>query len=210
MGHGESSGRQTAVIPNRTALVVIDVQNDFCHADGWAAKAGMDVSAMPALITRIERLVAAARANDVHVAFVKLVGDASTDSAAWLGEDGARGNICRKDTWGAEFMHAAPLAGEPVVAKTRYGGFTKTALGEILHDWGVDTIAFAGVSTNVCVESTLREAFMRDYHVAIVSDCVAAYRRESHDATLATVARNFGRVLAADQIIATWEGDARG
>jgi ureidoacrylate peracid hydrolase len=194
--------------PRRTALIVIDVQNDFCHADGWAGKSGMDVSGMPALIKRIERLVAAARANNVHVAFVKLVGDASTDSAAWLGDDGVRGSICRTGTWGAEFMHAAPLPGEPVIAKTRYGAFTKTNLDAILADWGVDTIAFAGVSTNVCVESTLREAFMRDFHVVIASDCVAAYRKESHDATLATIARNFGRVLSSEELIAAWHGAA--
>jgi ureidoacrylate peracid hydrolase len=190
--------------PRRTALIVIDVQNDFCHADGWAGKSGMDVSGMPALIKRI----AAARANNVHVAFVKLVGDASTDSAAWLGDDGVRGSICRTGTWGAEFMHAAPLPGEPVIAKTRYGAFTKTNLDAILADWGVDTIAFAGVSTNVCVESTLREAFMRDFHVVIASDCVAAYRKESHDATLATIARNFGRVLSSEELIAAWHGAA--
>ena len=190
--------------PQRTALVVIDVQNDFCHADGWAGKAGMDVSGMPALIERIENLVAGARANGVHVVFVKLVGDASTDSAAWLG-DGQRGKICRKDTWGAEFMHAAPLPDEPVIAKSRYGAFTGTGLETTLRDWGVDTVAFAGVSTNVCVESTLREAFMRDFHVVIASDCVAAYRKESHDATLATVARNFGSVRPSAELIGEWE-----
>jgi ureidoacrylate peracid hydrolase len=191
--------------PQRTALVVIDVQNDFCHADGWAGRAGMDVSGMPALIERIEHLIDGARANGVHVAFVKLVGDASTDSAVWLGEDGQRGDICRKDTWGAEFMHRAPLAGEPVIAKPRYGAFTGTELGAILADWGTESIAFAGVSTNVCVESTLREAFMRDFHVTIVSDCVAAYRKESHDATLNTIARNFGRVMTSAEIIAAWQ-----
>ncbi len=190
--------------PQRTALVVIDVQNDFCHPDGWAGKAGMDVSGMPLLIERIERLVDGARANGVHVAFVKLVGDASTDSAAWVG-DGSRANVCRKDTWGAEFIHAAPRADEPVVEKTRYGAFTNTGLEAILRDWGVDTVAFAGVSTNICVESTLREAFMRDFHVLIASDCVAAYRQESHDATLATVARNFGRVLTSPELIGAWE-----
>jgi ureidoacrylate peracid hydrolase len=191
--------------PNRTALIVIDVQNDFCHVDGWAGKAGMDVSGMPALIETIETLIDGARAAGVHVAFVKLVGDASTDSAVWLGEDGQRGDICRKDTWGAEFMHSAPRDGEPVIAKPRYGAFTGTDLDAILKDWGVDTIVFAGVSTNVCVESTLREAFMRDYHVAIVSDCVAAYRKESHDATLATISRNFGRVITSAEAIEQWQ-----
>jgi ureidoacrylate peracid hydrolase len=64
------------------------------------------------------------------------------------------------------------------------------------------------VSTNVCVESTLREAFMRDFHVLIASDCVSAYRKESHDATLATIARNFGRVLSSDELITAWQGAA--
>jgi ureidoacrylate peracid hydrolase len=194
------------VNPKRTALVVIDVQNDFCHPDGWAGKAGMDVSSMPALIERIEHLIDEARAAGVHVVFVKLVGDESTDSAAWLGDDGQRGTICRKDTWGAEFMHRAPLAGEPVIPKTRYGAFHNTDLDTILKGWGASEVVFAGVSTNVCVESSLREAFMRDYHVTIVSDCVAAYRKESHDATLATIGRNFGRVVASAEAIAAWQG----
>jgi ureidoacrylate peracid hydrolase len=194
------------VNPKRTALVVIDVQNDFCHADGWAGKAGMDVSGMPALIARIEHLIDEARLACVHVVFVKLVGDESTDSATWVGEDGLRGTICRKDTWGAEFMHRAPLADEPVIPKTRYGAFHNTDLDAILRGWEIGDVVFAGVSTNVCVESSLREAFMRDYRVSIVSDCVAAYRPESHDATLATVGRNFGRVLTSDEAIAAWQG----
>jgi ureidoacrylate peracid hydrolase len=191
--------------PSRTALIVIDIQNDFCHPEGWAAKHGMDVSGMPALIARVETLVNAARATGVHVAFVKLVGDATTDSAAWLGAAGERGDICRSGTWGAEFMHDEPLPGEPVIAKPRYGAFTKTDLDDILRAWNTDTLVFAGVSTNVCVESTLREAFMRDFHVVIASDCVAAYKQEAHDATLATIARNFGRVMPAEAVIAAWE-----
>ena len=198
------------MIPDRTALVVIDVQNDFCHPDGWAGKAGMDISGMPALIERIEHLIAGAREAGVHVAFVKLVGDASTDSAAWIGAEGQRGRICRRDTWGAEFMHADPLPGEPVIEKPRYGAFTKTNLDTVLENWKVDTVVFAGVSTNVCVESTLREAFMRDYHVAIASDCVAAYKVESHAATLATIARNFGRVATSGELISAWAGAAAG
>lgn len=192
--------------PDRTALVVIDVQNDFCHADGWAGRAGMDVSGMPALIERIETLIDGARAAGVRVVFVALVGDATTDSAVWLGEDGQRGDICRKDTWGAEFMHRTPLTHEPVIPKSRYGAFQNTELDAILKGWGVDSLVFAGVSTNVCVESTLREAFMRDYHVTIVSDCVAAYRVEAHDATLNTISRNFGRVATAPDLIASWAG----
>ena len=194
------------MIPKHTALVVIDVQNDFCHPDGWAGTHGMDVSGMPALIERIEALVAAARQTGVHVVFVKLVGDASTDSPSWLGANNQRGDVCRSGTWGAEFMHADPLPDEPVIAKSRYGAFTNTELDAILKGWAIDTIVFAGVSTNVCVESTLREAFMRDYHVAVASDCVSAYRQAAHDATLATVAYNFGRVAPSAELIAEWEG----
>jgi ureidoacrylate peracid hydrolase len=191
--------------PSRTALVMIDVQNDFCHPEGWAGRAGLDVSGMPALLSRLERLIEAARANGVHVAFVQLVGDETTDSAVWIGEDGQRANICRKGTWGVELMQLVPKPEEPIIAKPRYGAFHKTDLESILQGWGTDTIVFTGVSTNVCVESTVREAFMRDYRVVVASDCVAAYRKASHDATLETVSRNFGRVMPSEEIAAAWE-----
>ena len=190
------------MIPNRSALVVVDVQNDFCHPDGWAGRAGLDLRGIDALLPRLERLIDGARASGMHVIFVQLIGDASTDSAVWLGDDAQRADICRKNTWGAELMHVRPLPGEPVVAKSRYSAFHKTNLEAILRERAVDTLVFAGVSTNVCVESSLREAFMRDYRVIVVSDCVAAYRQASHDATLENVTRNFGRVLTSDALLA--------
>ena len=187
-----------------TALIVIDVQNDFCHPAGWAGRAGQDTSGIAAMLPRLARLIDGARAAAIPVVFVTLVGDASTDSAAWLGADGQRGAICRRGTWGAELMHVAPLPGEPVIEKTRYGAFHNTGLEAYLRERSVDTLAFAGVSTNICVESSIREAFMRDYHVVLASDCACAYRSAAHDATVENVSRNFGRVTTSDVLLAEW------
>jgi ureidoacrylate peracid hydrolase len=91
-----------------------------------------------------------------------------------------------------------------VVTKHRYSGFVGTELDMVLRSHGIKTVVMTGEATNVCVETTARDAFMRDYYVAFVSDCTASGSQAAHDATLVTMGRHFGTVLTSDDIVSTW------
>jgi len=192
--------------PAKAAILVVDVQNDFCHPAGSAGKAGADTSAAQAMIPRLQALLDAAREVGTKVIFIQTIHTDETDSEAWIGRHDVPRLTCRKDTWGAEFTTVAPLANEPVVNKHRYSAFVNTRLDSVLRTLKVESIICTGVATNVCVESTARHGFMLDYHLVFVGDCSAGYNQALHDGTLENMKRNFGVVLNHHEIIAHWLG----
>jgi len=193
------------VTPSKTAIVVVDVQNDFCEPAGAAGQGGRDTRAAMAMIPTLQRFLDAAREHGANVIFIQTIHEPSTDSEAWIGR---RANpdakTCLKGTWGAEFTGIAPRESEPVVIKHRYSAFINTRLDSVLRTLKVENIIVLGVATNVCVESTARHGFMLDYHTVLVSDCSAGYNQAAHDMTLSTHQKHFGRVVAAQDIIDTW------
>jgi ureidoacrylate peracid hydrolase len=193
------------VDPAKTALVVIDVQNDFCHPDGSAGQAGLDTSAPLAAIPRIQRLIAAARNAGTRVILVQTIHTDETDSEAWLGRREPGRKNCRLGTWGAEFTTLSPLPAEPVVVKHRYSAFINTRLDSILRTWKIENVITTGVSTNVCVESTARHGYMLDYFIVFPHDCSGAYNAAAHEAALENVRLHFGRVVSSEEIIAAWD-----
>ena len=115
---------------------------------------------------------------------------------------------CRQGTWGADFYKVAPLPDEVIVTKHRYDAFHGTDLELILRTNGVQNLLFAGVATNVCVESTLRGAYMRDFMPVLVADCCAARNTRAHEASLENVRTYFGLVATAGDIEQTWAATA--
>lgn len=199
-------GRFAALVdPATTAIVVVDVQNDFCHPDGACAKNGAATDAAMAMIPTLQTLLDAGRRFGAKIVFIQTVHTPETDSAAWTGRMGGSAlAICRKDTWGGAFTDVGPLAGEPVVQKHRYSAFVNTRLDSVLRTYKIETLVMTGVSTNVCVESTARQGFMLDYNVVIAADCCAAYSPAEHDASLQILGRAFGTVAASADIIGAW------
>jgi ureidoacrylate peracid hydrolase len=197
---------QELVKPSTAAIVVVDVQNDFCHPDGVIGKAGIPTGAAMEMIPRLQTLLDAARTSGVKVIFVQTIHEDVTDSAAWRLRSGGRvRDICRKNTWGAEFTGIAPIANEPVVIKHRYSAFINTRLDSILRTFKTETLIMTGVSTNVCVESTARQGFMLDYNVVFLGDCTAAYSQDAHDGALKNIAMHFGTVARSEDVIGTWK-----
>jgi ureidoacrylate peracid hydrolase len=215
------SGLQEKVRPQHAALVVIDMQNDFCAPGGLVAKGGRDVSAAQEMAERLPGLIAAARAAAVLVVFVRNVYSSEQNfylSDVWL-EQAARKQgggytsipVCAAGSWEGDFYGAVrPEPGDPVVTKHRYSGFYNTDLDTILRSHGVRTLIATGVSTNVCVETTVREAFVRDYYVVLVADGTAAYSREEHDKTLKDVDRFFGEITTIAELKSLWATAAQG
>lgn len=197
------------VDPATTAVVVVDVQNDFCHSDSPLAKIGFDMTAAQDMVPNLLHLVDAARGAGATIIWVKMVHTESTMSPVTIEHRlRTRPNaelICREGSWGAEFYRVEPEAGEPVVVKHRYSAFVDTDLELILRSCGIKSVILTGVATNVCVESTARDAYMRDYYVTFVDDCSATYVPEKHAATLRNMADHFGVVATSSEIMDAWQ-----
>lgn len=198
------------VDPRHAAVLVIDVQNDFCHDDGYLRRElGLDISATQNMVRRLERFLDEARKANVKVIFVQGIYNDRYLSGPFLEKDRGHGlhtERCLEGSWGADFYKVRPLATEPVVQKHRYSAFVGTDLDRILQEAGVRTLILTGVTTNVCVESTARDGFMRDYYIVFLSDCTATYSHEAHETTLQNIFRHFGMVATSSDAISVWSG----
>jgi ureidoacrylate peracid hydrolase len=195
--------------PRWAALLVVDVQNDFVSSKGSAAKRGEDVSAAQAVAPKLIRLIEEARRVGLTVIYIKTTHSEWTDTPSWIYRKSQQSalNTCREETWGAEFYEGiAPLPTERVVIKHRYSAFINTDLNTVLRAKGIQSVLLAGVATNVCVETSARDAYMYDYYVTMVEDCAAAYEAKLHLNTLENIRRHFGLVATSDEIMATWKG----
>jgi len=180
------------VDPGATAIIVVDMQNDFAAPGGMFDRAGIPIDAIQAIVEPIRVVLDAGRAAGMRAVFLEMqfaadLSDAGPPDAPnrikqrplRLGEwmqtpSGVSGRILVEGTWNTEIV--AALTGEPddlVVTKHRYSGFYETDLDRELRAASVDTLIFAGATTSVCVESTLRDAFYRDYRCVLLSDCTA-------------------------------------
>lgn len=193
--------------PSRTAVLVIDVQNDFCDPNGATAKSGRSIDACAEMVPRLIRFLEAARSHRVPVIFVIAIGSHWTESEAWMTRtsDEPRPGLCREGSWGAELFRVAPLGDEPVVVKHRNNSFHNTRLESILRALNIRTLALTGVATNVSVETTARDAVQRDYHIVLVEDCCASYERSLHDGTVENIRGFFGRVAKHDVVCSIWD-----
>ena len=193
--------------PASSALVVVDVQNDFCAPGGYYERTGADLAPIERAVDRLVHFVAAARRSGTAVIFVR-----SQYDEVYLSETQNRRRrrvgwdvpLCRVGTPGFDFYKVQPLMGEPVVTKHRFDAFYQTDLELLLRTNGKHNLLFAGVATNVCVESSLRSAFMRDFSVILLEDCSAARNARAHEAALENVRYHFGIVAKADDIERSW------
>lgn len=192
-----------------TAVIVVDVQNDYCHPKGAIAKTGIDVSAAGKMIPELRALLESAREHNVPVIFLQTNHEKATDSEVWVSrfKDGIN-PICHTGSWGAEFFEISPLESDIVVKKHRYSGFIHTRLETVLQTLKIETLIMTGVSTNLCVESTARDGFMRDYHIVLMKDACAAFSQEEHDMTVKTVNTYFGMAASTKDVINFWQHHA--
>lgn len=179
-----------------SAAVVIDVQNDYCHPEGVFARAGLKVDDLQGLVERVNTLVRAARAGGRPVVWVRMQWNDRADvgllaeRSPFLCEEGLR-----VGTWGArpvEGLDESPQ--DHVVTKKRFSSFHETDLDRVLTDLGVNRLAVAGVRTDFCVESTVRDAFFRDLEVVVAEDAVAGFFPDLHESSLRVMGTVFAHV----------------
>jgi len=202
------------VAPVRTALLIIDMLNDFLDPEGKTAqRAQRPIAHARAVIPAQQRLIACARSAGVGVVFVNhttLPGFASA-SGPWLDARSratySTEDICLKGTWGAKVIdELTPGPDDLIVEKYRYSGFAGTNLELVLRSTGIQTVVCAGVSTNVCVEATAREAFSLDHYVIYAGDACASWDMDLHAATLSTAAHRYAVVTETSELARIWRG----
>ena len=189
------------------ALVVVDVQNDFCARDGRFARLGLvDPEATAAFAFRLRRLVAEARERGVEVIFARTFADEHLLPANVVERNRrtGRAGYLRSSEWGARFFSVAPVVGEKVVTKLGYDAFLGTDLEEHLRAAGVERVAIAGVFTELCVDALARGAYQRGLRVTVVSDGTLPLERDQAEVT-SFMARYYDATIAdIDAVTRGW------
>ena len=192
-----------------TALLVVDMQNGFCHDDGAINRMGLPAARLRDAIAPCARLVAAARAARVPVLFTRYVYRPDyADGGLLVDElmpDLKTHEALRAGSWDAEVIDAlAPAAGETVIDKNRPSAFFGTDLEAALKTLGARNLVVCGVTTNCCVETTVRDASQRDIRTFVVRDAVAEYDDDRHAVALKSMALLFAYVVGLDDVLAGW------
>lgn len=189
----------------KTAFVVIDMQNDYCSPGGDFDQRGIPIEPAQGILPNIRQLLDAARGREIFVLYTTMVFDEFTyeDRHHKIVPDRMRDRkLCRRGTWGAKVMDAlAPRPEELTIEKCRYSAFYNTNLEILLRNRGITTLILAGVVTNVCVESTARDAWHRDFDLLVVSDATAGYAKDLHEGALTNIAHLCGAVRPTEEVI---------
>jgi len=208
------------IYPPHTALLVVDMQNDFCHPSGSLARMGLDISEMSAVAPKIKILVDKAKEKDILIIYLRVIDtEKPAISAAYyeanlsfyepLLNESKRND--QNTPWaGADFGEAfyqpiEPLKEDIIVTKHRFGAFVNTKLDQILRSNGIKTVIIAGVMTEVCVESTARSALDYDYYVVVPEDCTATTTNIRKQASLDAIGTYFGVVTTSSKIMDIWQ-----
>jgi ureidoacrylate peracid hydrolase len=201
------------VDPKHTALIVVDVQNDFCHEDSPYTAGRGDLGPIQAAARRLNTLIERARNAGALVVFIQNVTRPGSRTEVQLEHTLRTGSnsdpersICLEGSWGSEFYVVSPTEEDLVVQKIRYSAFIRTGLEELLKERGIETLVMTGVSTNTCVESTMRDGFMLDFYVVLTDDCCGDYSPEYHKGAVTNTLLRFGVVATADEIESVWAG----
>jgi nicotinamidase-related amidase len=203
--------------PATTALVVIDMQRDFMEPGGFGETLGNDVSLLRSTIEPTAAILTAFRAAGIPIIHTREghrpdlsdLPDAKRNRgnpSLRIGDDGPKGRILVVGEEGQDIVdELKPLPGEPVVDKPGKGAFYATEFGELLTRGGIRSLVVAGVTTEVCVHTTVREANDRGYECLVLEDCVGSYFPEFHRVALDMIAAQggiFGWVAESPAVIA--------
>ncbi|MBR0680368.1 isochorismatase family protein [Roseomonas eburnea] len=206
-----------------TALVVVDMQNAYLSKGGYLDRVGFDVSASPPVIEKAAMVLGAARKAGLFVAHLQNGFDALQTEAGgptapvWhksnalkymRANPSERGKLITHGTWDHEFVEPMrPAAGEAIIPKARYSGFAGTNLEQLLRARGITTLLLVGVNSNVCVESTLRDAYHREFFALMVPDATLQAGPDFiHAATIFNVQRFFGWTAPAAMVVEALAG----
>jgi ureidoacrylate peracid hydrolase len=201
----------------KSAIVVVDMQNAFASKGAMLDIARVDITDAPRVIRVIRSVIDAARENGVAVVYLRMaykpdLSDSGGPNSPNFHKELAmtlmgsrpevKGKVLTEGTWDAEIVDdLAPQPGDLVITKTRYSGFAGAPLDSALRTRGIQYLFFAGIATNVCVESTLRDAYFHDYWPVLLRDAtMPAGPPAAHEATLFNVESFFGWTMTSQEL----------
>jgi ureidoacrylate peracid hydrolase len=218
----EAKPQAISIDTARTAVIVVDMQNDFGSKGGMFERAGIDISGIQKAVAPTARALETARKAGIKIVYLKMaylpdLSDLGTPDSPnrvrhlqlGVGQkvtapDGTESRVLVRDTWSSEILtELKPHADDTVIYKTRFSGFYKTDLDERLQASGIKHLIITGCTTSICVESTVRDAMFRDYQCVLLSDCMnepigAGLSRSNHEAS-----------LLSTEVLLGWTSDSR-
>jgi ureidoacrylate peracid hydrolase len=206
------TGLDEVLDPRRAALLVIDMQHDFIHRDGWSAHRDPAAADLRRVVPVINRLIAAARGARVPVCYVTMEHGPQIDAPNYRARYALRGMeaevLCAAGTWGAALDEelVPPRPDDLRIVRHSYDAFAGTRLHAMLEERGVQSVVGTGVVTNVCVQTTLEHAFALGYYVVAVEDATATADPVVQRVALDNLRRFFGHVVPAETVVAQWRG----
>lgn len=199
-----------AIDLGKSALIVVDLQNGFCHEDGTLGRSGLDTEHLRSVIPPLRKLIERCREVGMPVLWTlqeHLERDARRERKSLEPHTAKRkGVVAVAGTWDAAIVdELADLADNPtfIVRKHRFGGFYETRMNVLLDMLGVEAVFVTGLTTNACVETTIREAYLRDFDVIGVTDCVAGVR-PAWEATAQEVWQQYFGITASSEDVLRW------
>jgi ureidoacrylate peracid hydrolase len=220
----------TVIDPTKTAVIVVDMENDFAAKGGMFDRAGIDISGAQKAIAPTAKVLSAARAAGMKVIYLKMgyhpdLSDLGAPDSVnrtrhlkfGVGQtirapDGRESRILVRDTWDTDIVDdLKPQANDITIYKTRFSGFYQTDLDATLKKLGIKHLIITGVTTSICVDSTVRDAMFRDYLCILLKDCMSEpigsnLSRTNHEASLLTAEVLLGWVSDSSQLLKALQG----
>ena len=219
-----------AINPKNTAVIVVDMENDFVSKGGMFNRAGADISGAQKAIAPTAKVLAAARATGMKIIYLRMayqpdLSDLGAPDSVnrtrhlkfGVGQtirapDGRESRILIRDNWGTDIVNELkPQSGDITIYKTRFSGFYQTDLDTTLKKLGIKYLIIMGVTTSICVDSTVRDAMFRDYLCVLLKDCMSEpigsdLPRTNHEASLLTAEVLLGWVSDCDRFLKAMQG----
>lgn len=196
--------------PEHTAIISVDIQNDFCAQGGDFDKFGKDLSSIAERLPKMISFVSEAQDLGIPVIFIRQITmpNGHSDSPAWLRfktRDGKTSDYTLPGTWGWEFVEGlTPGPNDTVIEKTRPDAFINTHLDRVLRARSIQTVIILGVITEGCVESTVRSASYHDYYTVVVEDAVSSVNHDRHEATMELFRARYP-LASTDELLGIWQ-----
>lgn len=185
------------------AVLVVDIQNDFCHDDGIFAQQGLDVKPAQEVAPRIQEFIDEIRQYDIPIIYSKQI-EAEDITPANLKRQFASGKlkaVCAPNSWGSELYLLQPTDDEHILEKRTYDVFSNPELNRILQERKIKTLVIAGVNTDVCIDTTVRRGFTEGYQIVIPQDLVATMNQAGAKHYLDVFDRFFGDVTDSKTVL---------
>ncbi|MEK7138152.1 MAG: isochorismatase family cysteine hydrolase [Patescibacteria group bacterium] len=187
----------------KAALLVVDIQNDFCSSRGKFAKMGFDVSHIQKMVPRLSLFIKEIEKIGIEVFYSKQTESMriSPKNLKSLFNKGKLKIVCQPNSWGSELYRLKPSDNKNVLKKRTYDFLSNQKLNEILQRKKIKTLIITGVNTDICIDTTTRSAFTKGYNIIIPKDLVATINQKAHPYFLEIFSRFYGTVAPSKEIL---------